>query len=88
MKCCFGGAYLYKGLLPAIYVIPAALLLLVQLALSSPGNLLRSSNFLEISWKLLSNAAQAGMVDAYAYLDQLCSGSTRTGVEVLSCYSC
>ena len=32
----FGGAYLYTSALPAIYVIPAASLLLVQLALSSP----------------------------------------------------
>ena len=37
-KCCLGGVYLYRGVLPAIYVILAAPLLLVQLALSSHGN--------------------------------------------------
>ena len=42
LQMLFGGAYIYYiGVLPAIpvYVTPAALLLLVQLAWSSPRNL-------------------------------------------------
>ena len=50
MKCCFGGACRYISDLPAIYVIPAALLLLVQLALSSPGNHVIGS----IGWSTLT----------------------------------